>query len=348
MNQSKKIWGLGFSQEAESLLVRLLQAGLVDAVATVDATPSPAEVLRQQWSQARGFVVVGACGLVTRLIAPLLQDKSQDPAVVVLDPEGRFAVPLLGGHSAGADRLSQQLAAALGGAAVPTGHSSGRGLLALDSFGQSWGWRRGAGDWSALMQRAARRQPLQLQQDTGLTLWQQCAAAEDLPLQPEATDSAAPPDLVISERLGPGCRWHPPRLWLGLGCERNTSLGLLDFLDGLPEGFDTPLTDEIAYQLPNGVRRLMALAQALIKDTPILLIDDISQGLAPDQFQAVLDALPSMRRCTFSGQDRSVIMATDNKMLLEKADRLCILDKGITSFQGTAEELRARMQKTTA
>ncbi len=230
MNQSKQIWGLGFSQEAESLLVRLLQAGLVDAVATVDARPSPAEVLRQQWSQARGFVVVGACGLVTRLIAPLLQDKSQDPAVVVLDPEGRFAVPLLGGHSAGADRLSQRLAAALGGAAVPTGHSSGRGLLALDSFGQSWGWRRGAGDWSALMQRAARRQRLQLQQDTGLTLWQQCAAAEGLPLQPEATDSAAPPDLVISERLGPGCRWHPPRLWLGLGCERNTSLGLLERL----------------------------------------------------------------------------------------------------------------------
>jgi len=126
------------------------------------------------------------------------------------------------------------------------------------------------------------------------------------------------------------------------------SLGLLDFLDGLPEGFDTPLTDEIAYQLPNGVRRLMALAQALIKDTPILLIDDISQGLAPDQFQAVLDALQSFRRCTFSGQDRSVILATDNKLLLEKADRLCILDKGITSFQGTADELRARMPKTTA
>ena len=124
-----------------------------------------------------------------------------------------------------------------------------------------------------------------------------------------------------------------------------TSLGLLDFLDGLPEGFDTPLTDQIVYQLPNGVRRLMALAQALIKDTPILLIDDISQGLTSDQFQTVLQALPSMRRCTFSGQERSVILATDNKMLLEKADRLCILDKGITSFQGTADELRAQMRK---
>jgi len=127
-----------------------------------------------------------------------------------------------------------------------------------------------------------------------------------------------------------------------------TSLGLLDFLDGLPEGFDTPLTDQIVYQLPNGVRRLMALAQALIKDTPILLIDDISQGLTSDQFQTVLQALPSMRRCTFSGQERSVILATDNKMLLEKADRLCILDKGITSFQGTADELRAQMRKTIA
>ncbi|CAK6694557.1 Vitamin B12 import ATP-binding protein BtuD [Cyanobium usitatum str. Tous] len=126
------------------------------------------------------------------------------------------------------------------------------------------------------------------------------------------------------------------------------SLGLLAFLDGLPDGFETPLTDEVAYQLPNGVRRLMALAQALIKDTPILLIDDISQGLAPDQFQAVLEALPSLRRCTFSGQDRSIILATDNKLLLEKADRLCILDKGVTSFQGTAEELRARMQQTPA
>ncbi len=126
------------------------------------------------------------------------------------------------------------------------------------------------------------------------------------------------------------------------------SLGLLEFLDGLPEGFNTELTDEIAYKLPNGVRRLMALAQALIKDTPILLIDDISQGLAPDQFQAVLEALPSLRRCTFSGQDRSIILATDNKLLLEKADRLCILDKGVTSFQGTADELRARMQQNAA
>ncbi|MFQ6539724.1 MULTISPECIES: ATP-binding cassette domain-containing protein [Aphanothece] len=124
-------------------------------------------------------------------------------------------------------------------------------------------------------------------------------------------------------------------------------LGLLEFLDSLPQGLETELTDEIVYRIPNGVRKLMSLAQAVIKDTPILMIDDVSQGLAPDQFQIVLEALPSLRTCTFSGQERSVILATDNKLLLERADRLCILDKGVTSFNGTPDELRARMQKTT-
>ncbi len=125
-------------------------------------------------------------------------------------------------------------------------------------------------------------------------------------------------------------------------------LGILETLEGLPDGLFTPLTNEVTYQIPLGVRKLMALAQAIIKDAPILLIDDISQGLAPAQFQMVVDSLPKLRRCAFSGQERSVILATDNKLLLELADRLVILDKGVTVFQGTAEELRQQMQKSAA
>ena len=123
-------------------------------------------------------------------------------------------------------------------------------------------------------------------------------------------------------------------------------LHLLPIIEALPQGFDTELTDAITYQLPSGVLKLMALAQAVIKDAPILLLDDLSQGLSPEQFDAVLALLPSLRRCTFSGQDRAVILATDNKLLLEKVDLLCILDKGVTAFQGTPDELRARMQRT--
>ncbi|NDC35647.1 MAG: precorrin-3B C(17)-methyltransferase [Synechococcaceae bacterium WB9_2_112] len=183
-------------------------------------------MLQQQWHQAETFVVVAACGLVIRLIAPLMRGKEVDPAVVVLDPNGRFAIPLLGGHAAGGEALSQRLAAALGGTAVITGSSGATGRLALDAFGKAWGWRRGDGDWNALMHKAA-RQPVTLQQFGGLTAWRGLAAAEEMLVTPASDDGA---DVVVSERLGPGCRWHPPRLWLGMGCERHTSLELLERL----------------------------------------------------------------------------------------------------------------------
>lgn len=125
-------------------------------------------------------------------------------------------------------------------------------------------------------------------------------------------------------------------------------LGILELLDALPEGLFTPLTNEITYQIPLGIRKLIALAQAVIKDAPILLIDDISQGLAPAQFQHVINSLPKLRRCAFSGQQRSVILATDNKLLLELADKLVILDRGVTVFQGTPEELKKQMQQSAA
>jgi ABC-type transport system involved in cytochrome bd biosynthesis fused ATPase/permease subunit len=124
------------------------------------------------------------------------------------------------------------------------------------------------------------------------------------------------------------------------------TLGILSYLESLPEGLQTSLDDALIYRLPHGVLRLLSLARALVKDSPILLIDDLSQGLSPDQFQTFVDALPTFRLSFISGQPRSVVLATDNRLLLEQADQLCILDKGVTSFQGTSEELRSRLQKS--
>lgn len=233
---AKPVWGLGFSPAAQGPLSLLLQAGVVHQLVLPGASPSAAAVLAREWRDAHAFVVVGACGLVTRLIAPLLSDKHIDPAVVVLDPQGRFAIPLLGGHQAGGEELSQRVAALLGGNAVLTGSSGASGRLALDQFGAAWGWRRGAGDWSSLMQTAARQEGrVVLSQTGGSRLWQTLPAAaaiggtDGTPLGQAAPDQSGP-DLVIGPQLGPGCRWHPPCLWLGVGCERGTSLSLLERL----------------------------------------------------------------------------------------------------------------------
>jgi cobalt-precorrin 5A hydrolase/precorrin-3B C17-methyltransferase len=243
-------------------LSQLLQGGVVDQLVSGGASPSASETLASAWPHSAGFVVVGATGLVTRLIAPLLQDKRRDPAVVVVDPLGRFAIPLLGGHGAGAEALSQRVAALLGGTAVLSGASSGSGRLALDAFGSQWGWRRGGGDWDALMRHgAAWDGRLPVRQEAGSRLWRQLPAAAphgersegdqaspitpapvttQLPAatpspaaapEPATIDAAAEHrELLVTAGEGPGCRWHPPCLWLGIGCERGTDLALLERL----------------------------------------------------------------------------------------------------------------------
>ncbi len=173
--------------------------------------------------------------MVLRLVAPLLGSKDSDPAVVVLDPQARWVVPLLGSHGAGGETLARELAALMGGTVVSTGHSASLDLLALDAFGTAWGWRRGEGDWSALMVAAARGQahgPWPVRQDCGEMRWHQLDAARALALQPSPSLEAGPGDgaLTISVERGGGCRWHPPCLWLGVGCERHTSLSVLERL----------------------------------------------------------------------------------------------------------------------
>lgn len=229
-------WGFGLSPDSLSVLQRLLSAGLIDRIAlppeeTAWPAGGVADFLAEEWPRSTAFVAVGACGALTRLIAPLLRDKDQDPAVVVLDAAGQYAIPLLGGHGAGGEALARSVAASLGGQAVITGSSQHRGRLALDAFGRTWGWRRGAGDWDALMKAAQRGEPLQWQHQQGQALWQELDGLRAIQVSTRSEDSADPRPaqrLVVDHHCGDGCRWHPPTLWLGIGCERHTSLTLLE------------------------------------------------------------------------------------------------------------------------
>ena len=57
--------------------------------------------IREAFSRYEGLVFVGAVGIAVRAIAPYVQSKTTDPAVVVVDEGGRFVIPLLSGHLAG-------------------------------------------------------------------------------------------------------------------------------------------------------------------------------------------------------------------------------------------------------
>ena len=87
------------------------------------------------FGRSEALVFVGAAGIAVRAIAPCLRHKSTDPAVVVVDEAGRYAVPILSGHLGGANDLARRIAALTGAEAVLPPAGGGDGVLLVPVAG---------------------------------------------------------------------------------------------------------------------------------------------------------------------------------------------------------------------
>lgn len=92
------------------------------------------------WKLYDGFVLIMATGIVVRMAAPLLESKDTDPAIVVMDDAGRFAIALLSGHLGGANQLAQRCASATGACAVITTATDANKLPSFDMLAKEQGW----------------------------------------------------------------------------------------------------------------------------------------------------------------------------------------------------------------
>jgi len=171
------------------------------------------------WDTQEAIIFCLATGAVVRLIAPLLQHKSTDPAVIVVDEAGKFVISLCSGHQGGADKLTTLIAQLIGATPVLTGASASLGLPAIDMLGVPFGWRRGSGDWTSVSAVVARGEAVQVIQEAGSNLWQKVFNFK----------TSTPPQAKIYitahnvEDLDyPQIQWHPRVLWVGVGCERGT------------------------------------------------------------------------------------------------------------------------------
>lgn len=86
------------------------------------------------------LIFIGACGIAVRSIASYIKDKKRDPAVVVIDEKGKFAISLLSGHIGGANELTEELAKITGATPVVTTATDINHKFAVDVFARKNGF----------------------------------------------------------------------------------------------------------------------------------------------------------------------------------------------------------------
>lgn len=97
-----------------------------------------AELFGELFTNYRYIICIMATGIVVRSIEGLLKHKSIDPAIVVVDDGGRFAISLIGGHLAGANELAEKVAKALNGQAVITTASDNQDVISAEMWGKKF------------------------------------------------------------------------------------------------------------------------------------------------------------------------------------------------------------------
>ena len=93
-----------------------------------------ANTAREAFTNYSALIFIGATGIAVRVLAPLVNDKFCDPAVVVIDERAQHVISLLSGHAGGANALARYLAGMLGADPVITTATDVNDMAALDTL----------------------------------------------------------------------------------------------------------------------------------------------------------------------------------------------------------------------
>nr|WP_255745682.1 lipid A export permease/ATP-binding protein MsbA [Lysobacter sp. CFH 32150] len=109
----------------------------------------------------------------------------------------------------------------------------------------------------------------------------------------------------------------------------------MEFVERLPQGLATPI-GENGGRLSGGQRQRLAIARAMLKDAPILILDEATAALDTESERLVQDALDHLM------PDRTTLVIAHRLSTIEHADQVLVLDQGRLVEQGTHAELLAR------
>jgi ATP-binding cassette subfamily C protein CydC len=112
-----------------------------------------------------------------------------------------------------------------------------------------------------------------------------------------------------------------------------------DWIESLPDGYETWVggtgAGETGMRLSGGEARRIAVARAVLKDAPILLLDEPTEGLDAQSERSMLEALGSL------AEGRSLLMVTHRPVWLAAMDEVLVLESGRVAARGSYAELIA-------
>lgn len=130
---------------------------------------------------------------------------------------------------------------------------------------------------------------------------------------------------------------------LRLGCPEATdeqletvliTVGLGPWRAALPTGLDTALGHR-GSRLSGGQRRRLAVARGLLSPAPVLLLDEPTEGLSPDEADRLVGAVLAV------AADRAVLLVTHRVAALDRFDEVIVLERGAVQVAGSPREVRA-------
>ena len=105
-----------------------------------------------------------------------------------------------------------------------------------------------------------------------------------------------------------------------------------EFIMGLPEKYDT-LVGEKGILLSGGERQRISIARALLKDAPIVILDEATANVDPENEKELMDAVDALTK------EKTIIMIAHRLKTVRHADQIVVVDKGRIVQQGTHEQL---------
>ena len=105
-----------------------------------------------------------------------------------------------------------------------------------------------------------------------------------------------------------------------------------DFISKLPDGYDTVL-GEAGASLSGGQKQRISIARAIMKDAPIIILDEATANVDPENERELMLAIKELTK------EKTILMIAHRLKTVRNADRIYVIDKGNIAQQGTHEEL---------